>query len=71
MSNHEITLALIDERLERLAADKTKQNGIVFNTKATLEKQMNELKLIDYSIKELENSKAALEFDRINAKAGI
>jgi len=71
MSNHEITLALIDEKLERLEIDRKAQTGVVFNTKATLEKQENELKLIMYSIKELENSKAALEFDRINAKAGV
>lgn len=62
---------MIDEKLEQLGKDKQKQTGIVFNTKSTLEKQENELKLIDYSIKELENSKAALEFDRINAKAHV
>ena len=71
MSKHDMTLAMVDEQIERTEESRKKAEAHRLMCDAALKRAVDELKVIDYSLKELRDSRSCLEFDRavVSAKA--
>lgn len=71
MSKHETALALLDNELERLNKERAEAEGKRMLAKGSLERAEKEVKLLDWSIEQVEASKSSLIFDRQAAKEPV
>jgi chromosome segregation ATPase len=64
MSKHETALALIDEQIEKVEREKVQAAVQVETAQTALNRAEKEVQLIDYSLKELYDSRSSLMKDR-------